>query len=397
MAHQEWEVEIRASSRYHTEGEPSGRGFLSAHLPALTDHVRDREDEPRLLEILEMNTGSDIEPDSERQLAPEFGEIEEQKLTDLLGQWRAEAGLGASDERQFALLLRVLIKSRAADDLESESFLRLMQPYAGRADLTDNEKSALIRCVKPLLKIRELTEDEKKDLARLFDRYRMRLSSKLNRSIGATLESEFGPDDVLSESYIRAETRYHARPTDPEKHYVWLYGIVHDQFYDMLRKMNAAKRGGRIKEVRIPDNSAAEIALELWQSRTGASTLASRNEFMSRVQTFLDRNLAKTDVEVVSMRVFDRLGFPEIVAELVRRAEEETDRAADYRRLLDELDSRAQEGDHPGTGNGKDVNKRRADAIRKRFTRAIGKLTGAIVAEFPELLEALPSLKSDKM
>ena len=109
------------------------------------------------------------------------------------------------------LLLKALVRSRTADDLESESFLRLIQSYAGQADLTDDEKSALVRWVKPLLKIRELTEDEKKDLARLFDRYRMRLSSKLSRSIGAALESEFGPDDVLSESYIRAETRYHAR------------------------------------------------------------------------------------------------------------------------------------------------------------------------------------------
>ena len=38
-----------------------------------------------------------------------------------------------------------------------------------------------------------------------------------------------------------------------------------------------------------------------------------------------------------------------------------------------------------------------ADAIRKRFTRAVGKLTGAIIAEFPELLEAVPRLKSDKV
>jgi hypothetical protein len=34
----------------------------------------------------------------------------------------------------------------------------------------------------------------------------------------------------LSEAYIRAETRWPARPREPEKQYVWLYGIVHDQF-----------------------------------------------------------------------------------------------------------------------------------------------------------------------
>ena len=153
----------------------------------------------------------------------------------------------------------------------------------------------------------------------------------------------------------------------------------------------------RSRKVRIPNNSAAEIALGLWQSRTGVSTLASRNEFLSRVQTSLDRNLAKDDVEVVSMRVFDRLEFPEIVAELVRRAEGETDRAADYRRLLAELDSRAQEGGHPGQATARTSTSGAADAIRKRFTRAIGRLTGAITAEFPELLEVLPSLKSDKV
>src|SRR4029077_7958462 len=109
------------------------------------------------------------------------------------------------------------------------------------------------------------------------------------------------------------------------------------------------------------------------------------------------RNLSPADLEIFSMRVLDRLEYPEIVAELVRRAEEANDRAADYQRVLAELDSRSLEGDHPGKGNGKDVNKRRADAIRQRFTRAIRKLAGAIIAEFPELLDALPSLKSDKV
>jgi hypothetical protein len=118
---------------------------------------------------------------------------------------------------------------------------------------------------------------------------------------------------------------------------------------------------------------------------------------MGRLQGFLERNLSPADLEIFAMRVFDRLEFPEIVAELARRAEEETDRAADYQRILAELDSRSQEGDHSGNGNGKDVNKRRAEAIRKRFKRAIAKLTHAIITEFPELLDALPSLKSDKV
>jgi len=331
----------------------------------------------------------------EPEPVPQFGEIEERDLISLFGLWRQETGLGAREERHFSHLLKRLVASRAAEVVEADAFIRVVQPFAGEVQFSDDEKRTLIRRVKPLLKIRELTRDEKDELAKLFDRYHMRLWTKLRRSIGAALEAQFDPDDVLSEAYIRAETRWFARPADPEKHYVWLYGIVHEQFCDMLRELKAVKRGGQVKSERIRDNSAVEIALELWQNRTGPSTMAERNEFVSRVQEFLNRHLDPSDVEIVSMRIFDRLEFPEIVAELVRRADE-SDRAAHYQETLAKLDSRAPEDDRAGNGNGKDVNKRRADAIRQRFTRAIKKLTRAMLAEFPELLEALPNLTLDK-
>jgi len=333
------------------------------------------------------------EQGSELPQAPQFGETEERKLASLFRLWREKSGLGAREERQLSFLLKALVKSRAAEALETDAFLRLVEPFAGEVEFSDDEKRSLLRRVKPLLKTRELTTDEKNELAGLFDRYRMRLSSKLRRSISAALEAQFEPDDVLNEAYIRAGTHWYARPEDPQKDYVWLYGIVHDQFCDMLRKANAAKRGGQIKEVRIPDNSAAEMAMEVWQSQTGPSTMAARKEFVSRVRGVLERHLGTSDVEIVLMRVFDRLEFPEIVAELVRRAEE-NDRAADYQRILAKLDSRTHGGDRAGEADDQDVNKRRADAIRQRFKRAIGNLTGALIAEFPELLDALHSLNS---
>src|SRR5262249_55245344 len=151
------------------------------------------------------------------------------------------------------------------------------------------------------------------------------------------------PAEVLQEAYIRAMTRWSSRPKDPDpkKEYVWLYGIVHEQFYDMLRRLKAVKRGGQKEHVRLPDNSAAEIALQFWQSQTGASTIVARNEFILRLQAFLERNLSPADLEIFSMRVLDRLEYPEIVAELVRRAEGSV-RAAVYEAILTELDSRAQ-------------------------------------------------------
>jgi RNA polymerase sigma factor (sigma-70 family) len=332
-----------------------------------------------------------LEQGSDQRDAPQFGEAEEQRLAFLFHLWREKSRLGAGEEREFVLLLKDLVKARAVEALDSDAFLRLVDPFAGATGLSEDEKLSLVRRVKPLLKIRELTKEEKDELAGLFERYRMRLSSKLRRSIGAALEAQFDPDDVLSEAYIRAETRWAVRPRELEKQYVWLYGIVHEQFYDMLRKVHAVKRGGRIREVCIPDNSAAEIALEIRQIQTGVSTHAEREELVSRLRAFLEQNLSPADLEIFSMRVLDRLEFPEIAGEIDRRAGE-SDRATDYQRILAELDARSQEADHSGKGNGKDVQKRRADAIRKRFTRAIGKLTDAIVAEFPELLDALPSL-----
>jgi hypothetical protein len=330
---------------------------------------------------------------SGQRRATEFGEAEGQELTSLFRSWREESGLAATEERQFAVLLKALVESRAVEALDAEAFLRLVEPFSGPVGLSEDEKQSLIRRVKPLLQTRELTKDEKDELAGLFERYRMRLTSKLRRSIGAALQAEFEPGDILSDAYIRAETRWFARPEEPERHYVWIYGIVHDQLTDMLRKVSAVKRGGRIKEVSLPDNSAAEIALEFGQSQTGASTIAERKELVSRFRGFLERSLRPADLEIFLMRVFDRLEYPDIVAELARRAEELSDRAADYQRVLSELDSRSQEGGHPENGDGMDVNRRRADAIRQRFKRAIRRLKDAIISEFPELLEALPSLK----
>lgn len=345
-----------------------------------------------LLETILMSTPL-AGPCSGQRCTTEFGEAEGQELTSLFRSWREGSGLAAAEERRFAGLLKALVESRAVAALDAEAFLRIVEPFAGPVELSDEEKQSLIRRVKPLIQTRELTKEEKDELAGLFERYRMRLTSKLRRSIGAALEAEFDADDVLSEAYIRAETRWFARPSEPERHYVWIYGIVHDQLYDMLRKVNAVKRGGRLKGVSLPDNSAAEIALELGRSQTGPSTFAERKELVSRLQGFLDGKLRPADLEIFLMRVFDRLEYPEIVAEIVRRAEEGDDRAADYRRILAELDSRSRDDDLPGKGNGKDVTRRRAEAIRKRFTRAIGELTKALIAEFPELLDALPSLK----
>src|SRR5206468_3923232 len=108
------------------------------------DHQEGREDELRPVRRILMNRKT-VEQRSEDQPAPQFGEAEEQKLTRLLRQWREGVSLGSWEERQLARLLKDLVKARAADVLESEAFLRLVQPLAGDVEFSDDEKRFLIR------------------------------------------------------------------------------------------------------------------------------------------------------------------------------------------------------------------------------------------------------------
>lgn len=234
----------------------------------------------------------------------------------------------------------------------------------------------------------QLTREEKEFLAELFERYRMRLWSMLRRKIGPSLEAKFDIDDVLSEAYMRAEKRWFARPEDPEKYYVFLYGVVHEQFVEMVRRESGVTRGGHVDHASLFNSCSLEIAEALWKSQTGASTIVTRKEFLSRLQSLLERSLEQAEMEIFTMRVLDRFEFQEIARELVRRSEEESEQAADYKKILTELDSRSGKGDRDAV----DANKRRAEAIRKRFKRALGRVTSAVLSEFPELLDALPRL-----
>ncbi len=76
--------------------------------------------------------------------------------------------------------------------VEGDAFVRLLQTFADEVKFSEAEKRAFKTCkVKPLLRVRLLTADEKKELAQSFDRYHMRLWSKLRRAIGAAPEASF--------------------------------------------------------------------------------------------------------------------------------------------------------------------------------------------------------------
>jgi hypothetical protein len=111
------------------------------------------DDEPRPVRtILMSRTAMELSP--ERAPLPQFGEDEQRKLASLFQLWRERSELEAGEEREFAVLLRELVKSRAAETLELDVFLRLVGPFAGEAALGDEKQQLLIRRVKPLLRTR---------------------------------------------------------------------------------------------------------------------------------------------------------------------------------------------------------------------------------------------------
>jgi RNA polymerase sigma-70 factor (ECF subfamily) len=172
-------------------------------------------------------------------------------------------------------------------------------------------------------------EDE---LARLFTRYELKLSGMAGRLIGHRLAARIGVDDVLQAAFLRARSQWVERPPEPGSEYCWLYGIVRHQVLDEIRKATGATRS-LDREVSMPDDSVAEVVLGLVRSQTSPSGAAIRREEAALVRRAL-AELKPRDFEIVTMRVFDDLTFPQIAGLLGQAENTVTQR---YHRALHKL------------------------------------------------------------
>jgi RNA polymerase sigma-70 factor (ECF subfamily) len=172
-------------------------------------------------------------------------------------------------------------------------------------------------------------EDE---LARLFADHELKLSAMVGRMIGPRREARIDADGVLQAAYLRARDRWVDRPPEPSARYCWLYGIVRDQVLDEIRKAMGATRS-LDREISMPDDSVAEVVMGLVRSQTSPSGVAVRREEAAMVRRALAR-LKPRDCEIITMRVFDDLTFPEIARLLGRPENTVTQR---YHRALHKL------------------------------------------------------------
>jgi RNA polymerase sigma-70 factor (ECF subfamily) len=147
-------------------------------------------------------------------------------------------------------------------------------------------------------------------LARLFSKYELKLSGMVRRLIGHRLAARIDVEDVLQASFVRARTQWIARPPEPESDFCWLYGIVRNQVQDEIRKALGPTRSLE-REISLPDDSVAEVVIGLVRSQTTPSGAAIRREEAALLRRAM-AELKPRDYEIITMRVFDDLTFPEI-------------------------------------------------------------------------------------
>ena len=132
----------------------------------------------------------------------------------------------------------------------------------------------------------------------------------VRRLIGHRLAARIDVEDVLQAAFLRARSQWIARPPEPESQYCWLYGTVRNQVQDEIRKALGATRN-LDRELSLPDDSVAEVVIGLVRSQTTPSGAAIRREEASLVRRAM-AELKPRDYEIITMRVFDDLSFPDI-------------------------------------------------------------------------------------
>jgi RNA polymerase sigma-70 factor, ECF subfamily len=155
-----------------------------------------------------------------------------------------------------------------------------------------------------------LPAEQENALAQRFSKYELKLSGMVRRLIGQRLGARIDAEDVLQAAYVRARSQWTARPPQPESQYCWLYGIVRNQVQDEIRKALGPTRNLE-REISLPNDSVAEVVMGLVRSQTTPSAAAIRREEAVLVRRAM-AELRPRDYEIITMRVFDDLTFPEI-------------------------------------------------------------------------------------
>ncbi|MFI5455555.1 MAG: RNA polymerase sigma factor [Isosphaerales bacterium] len=149
-------------------------------------------------------------------------------------------------------------------------------------------------------------------LAAAVDRLRPRLVAMILRRVSSKMAARIDPEGVVHDAFVRARPRWQALSPQPKEVDAWVYGQVLDRLRELIRGAMGPEHDVD-REVGGAEGFAARLAEQLVDSHTGPNTAVSRAERHEVVRAALDK-LDPTDREILCLRYFDGLSFPQIGA-----------------------------------------------------------------------------------
>jgi RNA polymerase sigma-70 factor (ECF subfamily) len=152
-------------------------------------------------------------------------------------------------------------------------------------------------------------------LGKILNDHRAELLAMLRRRLDQRLARRLDPEDILSEAFLRAQQRWpHCKEEAARQPRAWLYRLVHDCLIEAWRRHHRNRRNLEQDEI-FPEDSSAQLVAGLIDSGTSPSAATAREELRQRMATALAL-LKEADREILWMRNYDRLSYPEVAAVL---------------------------------------------------------------------------------
>jgi RNA polymerase sigma-70 factor (ECF subfamily) len=151
-------------------------------------------------------------------------------------------------------------------------------------------------------------------LGRLLSRHRAYLQRFVELRLDPRLRTRLDPADAVQEAQMQAVRqlpRYLVQQPLPFR--LWLRQLAQDRLLNLRRDHIGTARRSVVREVALPEGSAAEFASQLRKSGSSPSQLLSRQELAQRVRDAMAL-LSEPDQEVLLLRHFEGLSNPEVAA-----------------------------------------------------------------------------------
>jgi RNA polymerase sigma-70 factor, ECF subfamily len=152
-------------------------------------------------------------------------------------------------------------------------------------------------------------------LEKLWLEYSPRLLAMLERRIGDNQRRRYGPEDVLNETFLRAQRKWAKYQEDGKMTpWAWLYRLAFDA---LSERWQSDHRGPRAlcREMPLPDRSSVLLGLKILSPATKPSEAFVRQELRDRVHQVM-KLLTDKQRQVLEMRYFDGFSTAEIASVL---------------------------------------------------------------------------------